>query len=29
MDTDGRNLKLVKCEQDKKSQKWSWRERFY
>ncbi|CAF3237728.1 unnamed protein product [Rotaria socialis] len=29
METNGRNLKLAKCDEDNKSQKWIWRETYY
>jgi hypothetical protein len=29
METDGRNLKLAKCDAENKAQKWTWRELRY
>lgn len=29
METDGQNLALAKCDEEKKSQKWIWREAYY
>ncbi len=29
METDGSNLKLSKCDEQNKSQKWKWHEKYY
>ncbi|CAF3581411.1 unnamed protein product, partial [Rotaria sp. Silwood2] len=29
METDGSKLKLAKCDEEKKSQKWIWKEHYY